>query len=348
LDRHADAGDKQSMALLQSSKLALSDAMFRETVTVHVLSTRPVFVRDLIAHFTAWELGESNLRRSYSTKETYRVFFRTWVEPWWGHYRISEVRTIAVENWLDQIPRANGTKAKIRNIMSGLFTHALRHEWLDRNPIRHVRQSAKRRSRPDVLEAVEIQKLIKELEDPYRTMVLLAAGTGLRIGELLALKWKDLDIDLLQINLERGIFHQVVGGVKTEASEQPVPIAKAMFNALDKWRKKTEFDQPEDWIFASPTMRGQQPYWPDNPLRRHVRPAARRCGIAKRIGWHTFRHSFATLLKDNGEDIKVVQEALRHADVRTTMNIYAQAVPAKRRKAQNKIFHQIHSGFSKE
>jgi integrase len=307
------------------------------------LAARPTSINDLIAHFTAWELGESNPRRSYSTKETYRVFFRTWVEPWWGHYQISEVRTIAVETWLDQIPRANGTKAKIRNIMSALFTHALRHELLDRNPIRHVRQSAKRRSRPDVLEAAEIQRLLQELEDPYRTMVLLAAGTGLRIGELLALKWKDLDADLLQINLERGIFHQVIGGVKTEASEQPIPVAQAMLDALDEWWFKTKFDQPDDWIFASPVMQGQQPYWPDNPMKRYVRPAARRCGIDKRIGWHTFRHSFATLLKGNGEDIKVVQEALRHADVRTTMNIYAQAIPAKRRDAQSKVFHQIYS-----
>lgn len=338
-----DAALPQKIAeLLVSSNVQLLSNEQRN-FNIELLVQSPSTVGQLINHFLVYELNENNTRRAHSTKETYRGYFQTWIGPWWGHYRISEVRTIAVEAWLDQIPRSNGTKAKIRNIMSGLFTHALRHEWLDKNPIRHVRQSAKRRRRPDVLESAEIQKLIQNLEDPYRTMVLLAAGTGLRIGELLALKWKDLDTELLQINLERGIFHQVIGGVKTEASEQPIPVAKAMLDALDEWWMKTKFDQPDDWIFASPVMRGQQPYWPDNPMKRYVRPAARRCGIDKRIGWHTFRHSFATLLKGNGEDIKVVQEALRHADVRTTMNIYAQAIPAKRRDAQSKVFHQIYS-----
>jgi site-specific recombinase XerD len=59
-----------------------------------------------------------------------------------------------------------------------------------------------------------------------------------------------------------------------------------------------------DYVFASPTMRGTQPYWPDNLMKRYIRPVARKAGIHKNIGWHTFRHSFGTLLKANGEDVK--------------------------------------------
>jgi integrase len=74
----------------------------------------------------------------------------------------------------------------------------------------------------------------------------------------------------------------------------------------------------EDWVFASPDKSGQQPYWLDSALRRAVRSAAVRAGIVKHIGWHTFRHSFATLLKGNGEEVKTVQESLRHANSRIT------------------------------
>ena len=94
-------------------------------------------------------------------------------------------------------------------------------------------------------------------------------------------------------------------------------------------------------MFASPKTAGKQPYWPENLLRRHIRPAAKRVGIGKRIGWHTFRHSFATLLKANGEDIQVVQESLRHANSRITLDTYTQAVTPAKRQAQSKVVRMI-------
>lgn len=97
----------------------------------------------------------------------------------------------------------------------------------------------------------------------------------------------------------------------------------------------------EDWVFASPEKRGKQPYWPENLLRHRIRPAAERRGIRKRIGWHTFRHSYATLLKANGEDVKVVQESLRHANSRITLDVYTQAVTPAKRQAQSKVVKMI-------
>jgi hypothetical protein len=107
----------------------------------------------------------------------------------------SEIKAVAVENWLGTIPRADGTKAKIRNIMSAVFNHAVRHEWLDKNPITLVRQSAKRESIPEILTVEELRALLAELELRDRTLVLLDAGTGLRVGELLGLKWQDVDFE---------------------------------------------------------------------------------------------------------------------------------------------------------
>jgi integrase len=71
---------------------------------------------------------------------------------------------------------------------------------------------------------------------------------------------------------------------------------------------------------------GRQPYWPENLMKRGIRPAAKRAKIIKHISWHTFRRTFSTLLKANGEDIKTVQELLRHANSRITLDIYTQAV----------------------
>jgi integrase len=107
--------------------------------------------------------------------------------------------------------RANSTKAKIRNVMSVLFNHAIRYEWLERNPITLVRQSAQRRSIPPLLEPYEIQYLLAQLENPFRVMVLLDVTTGLRRSELFALKWKDIDFCNLVIGIKRSVFHRVVG-----------------------------------------------------------------------------------------------------------------------------------------
>jgi len=116
--------------------------------------------------------------------------------------------------------------------------------------------------------------------------------------------------------------------------------ASAGHTTLD-WRARTPYNRDEDWLFASPEKLGQQPYWPDSALRKAVRPGAVRAGIVKHIGWHTFRHSFATLLKANGEDVKVVQESLRHANSRITLDVYTQGLMPTKRRAQGRVVKSL-------
>ena len=72
---------------------------------------------------------------------------------------------------------------------------------------------------------------------------------------------------------------------------------------------------------------GKRPYWPDSALKDHVKPAAIEAGITKRVTWHTFRHSLASLLGQQGEEVKTVQELLRHATSRITLDITSKAAP---------------------
>ena len=183
--------------------------------------------------------------------------------------------------------------------------------------------------------------MLTELQQPYKQMVFLAAATGLRVSELLALKWGDINFDSLEIFLNRGVVHQVIGDLKTEASRKPLPLDPDLAQSLIGWRRASAFNQGQDWVFASPEMQGKQPYWPENLLRRYIRPAADRCGIQKPIGWHTFRHSYATHLKANGEDVKVVQESLRHANSRITLDTCTQALTPAKREAQSKVVRMI-------
>jgi integrase len=298
----------------------------------------PKTVAELIAHYRLKELaGDNQGRKAFSTRAAYECYLKAWVLPRWGTYRIDQVKPVAVEAWLDGIKRANGTKAKIRNLMSAVFQHAMRYEWMDRNPIQLVRQSAKREKVPDVLELAELQLLLTKLDVRERTLVLLDAATGLRVSELLAIRWSDIDFENLELSVTRSIWHQVVGDCKTEASAKPVPMDSYMAEDLLRWRRQSPYPMDDDWVFASPAKKGKQPYWPDNLMKRYIKPVARKAGINKNIGWHTFRHSFGTLLKANGEDVKTVQELLRHANSRITLDVYTQAVNSHKRAAQSKV-----------
>ena len=298
----------------------------------------PRSVAELIAHYRLKELaGESKGRKAFSTRAAYECYLNRWILPRWGDLRIDQVKSVAVEEWLDSIKRAKGTRAKIRNIMSAIFHHAMRYEWVDRNPIKLVRQSAKREKVPEVLELFELQLLLSKLFVRERTLALLDAATGLRVSELLALRWSDVDFENLELNVTRSIWHQVVGNCKTEASAKPVPMDSYMAEDLLRWRRQSDYASDDDFVFASETMKGKQPYWPDNLMKRHIRPVAKANGINKNIGWHTFRHSFGTLLKANGEDVKTVQELLRHANSRITLDVYTQALSTNKRAAQSKV-----------
>jgi integrase len=319
------------------AKAAAQKAVEALRVNINTETWMPSTLAELVTHYIEKEMPQ----KAYSTSHVYNFYLKGWILPKWGKHPLAEIRTVGVEEWLGILKLANGSKSKIRNLMSALFRHAMRHEWTGKNPISLVRQSGKRQRQPEVLEVGEIRALLSKLESPFSTMVFVAAVTGLRVSELLALKWSDINFAAGEITLTRGVVRQHIGDMKTEASRKPIAMDAGLAEMLLNWRLRSAFNQSADWIFASPEMNGAQPYWPESLLRRHLRPAAKQAGITKTIGWHTFRHSFATLLKANGEDVKVVQECLRHATSRVTLDVYTQAVTPAKRAAQSKVVAQL-------
>jgi integrase len=305
------------------------------------LRAKPLTVAELIDHYRQRELATENEWKTLSTRTTYEGYLRKWIEPRWGSSSLNTVRAVEVEMWLGTLPLARGSRAKIRNLMSVVFNHGRRHDFIDRNPISLVRQSAKRQTVPDVLLPSEINRLLQGLHNRERTLVLLAAGTGLRMCELFGLKWRDIDFAGKQASVLRSIVKQAVGPCKTEASQKPVPLDPRLVRTLRAWRRCARFRQSTDWVFASPATQGSLPFWGQTLMRHFIRPTAIKLGITKRIGWHTFRHSYSTLLKANGADIKVMQELLRHASTRVTLDTYTQAVTPAKRAAQTAVVTQF-------
>ena len=312
--------------------------------TINRGTRTPRTVAELVNHYTKNELPN----KSPYGQEVYQGYLNTWILPKWGKYSLADVRTVAVEAWLGTLNQlANGTRAKLRNIMSATFAHAMRWEFFDRNPITLVRQSAKRQREPQVLTVEELKALSEELEGIYRVMVYVGGVTGLRVSEVIGLRWSDCDFEVGEIRLTRGWVRRHETEMKTEASRKPIPLEAGLADVLLSWRAECAFNQPHDYIFASIEMDGKQPLWPNSAMEDHIRPAAQRAGITKRIGWHTLRHTFGTLLKSNGEDVATVQSLMRHANVSVTMDRYVQAVTPAKRKAQRTLIQQLTPNDSK-
>jgi integrase len=202
-----------------------------------------VLMSDLIDHYILTELSAKASWHSPATKIVYNEFLELWIRPHWSVTDIRDVRTVAVEQWLRQLRRQNNehlssaTKAKIRSLMSVLFNHAVRYEWLaqGKNPITLVRQSAERLRIPEVLEPAEIQSLLSHLEAPCRLMVLLAVTTGLRRSELFALKWRDFDFPARTLQIRRSIYNQTVGKCKSPTSKKDLPLSTYVATELMEW-----------------------------------------------------------------------------------------------------------------
>jgi integrase len=302
----------------------------------------PQTVADLVAHYKKTELVPE--RKAASSIYVNGNFLDLYVVPSWGDVRIEAVRTVEVESWLSSLPHAPTTRAKIRNLMSALFNHAIRHEWMLTNPITQVRCSAKRLRVPDVLTPAEFRALLSRLEQRDRAMVLLAGSTGLRRSEMIALTWGDIAFDRREITVRRSRVRRWFGEPKTEASRKPVPLHASVADELIRWRAVTPYPAETDFLFPSTRLNGTQPLTPDMILKRVIRPAAEAAGIEKRIGWHTFRHSLATNLRSLGVDVKVAQELLRHANSRITLDIYTQAVSSEKALANGRATDLLLAG----
>jgi len=172
-------------------------------------------------------------------------------------------------------------------------------------------------------------------------MVRVAVCTGLRASELFALRWEDFDRKRLTVLVRRAIVDGVVGEVKTKYSHSGLPLDPTLAEVLFRWQRESQFAKPGDWVFASPQMAGELPLRSTAVLEDHIKPAVGRANLGTGIGWHTFRHTYSSMLRQLGTDLKVQQELLRHADIRTTMNVYTQAVSDDKRSAHAKVVRMV-------
>ena len=245
--------------------------------------------------------------------------------------------------WLESLALAPKSRTHIRGILSSLWNFAMWKQAIPMqvNPISlvTVKGASKRIRQPRSLTVEQFRLLVSHLKEPFGTMALVCICFGLRISECLALRWSDVDWLNGLLRVERGIVEQNVDDVKTDESRKSLAIADELLERLKVWKQSTQFPADGDWIFASPLKLGRLPY-SYTGFWRELDRAGKEAGIGH-IGTHTFRHSYRMWIDAVGTPIGVQQKLMRHADIRTTMNIYGDAASADMREAHGKIVQLV-------
>jgi integrase len=273
----------------------------------------------------------------YSTASSYLSMLDVHIRPKWGNYPIHAVKAALVQEWLRSLAIAPKTKVHLKAMMHRLFEKAMLWELLPvgRNPMQlvHVKGISKRTKQPIVLEVEDCLALISSLPDLYRTMVLVAICTGLRVSEILALRWSRIHFDRLTMMIKVKAVNGRIARVKTECAEDELPLDPDFAAALLGWKAQCR-QTPGDWVFPSPVT--DRCYHASPIQQDYIRPAALALGI-EGVGWHTFRHTYRAWLDATGAPMGAQQKLMRHAHPSTT-GIYGGALLMRsKRDANSKV-----------
>jgi len=311
---------------------SLRDAVENQ-VTITITNAAPT-VNTLVEQYR-----QEKMPTRHDTRGGYESWLRVYILPKWGNHTITELQARPVELWLESLTLAPKSKVHIRGILSALWNFAM---WKQDIPIQvnpislvTIKGASKRVRQPRILTVEQFRLLVPHLRAPFNTLALMCVCFGLRISEALALKWADVDWMNETLRVERGIVQQIVDDVKTDDSRRTLTIASDLLDVLKVWKQTTQFSAQEDWMFASPVQIGRLP-WSYTGVKQQLQRSADAAGLGH-LRTHAFRHTYRTWLDSVGTPVGVQQKLMRHSDIRTTMNIYGDAVTPDMREASGKV-----------
>jgi integrase len=251
-------------------------------------------------------------KKKPSTVKFYRDVFENHLRNRVGEVRLRDFTTRHAQQVLDAIPLSHQSLLRIKTGMSAIFSYAARLGFHSgANPVREAKAEGSRNDPQRYAYTLpEVQHMLETLAEPARSVVAVAAFSGLRESEIRGLRWEDYNGE--QIQVRRSVWRTHVGETKTPESKSGVPVISPLRKILDAHRNGAS----SGWIFA-----GEKKGFAlnlDNLCARDIRPVLK----GKWHGWHAFRRGLATNLFTLGVPAEVAQTILRHANVSTTREHY--------------------------
>jgi integrase len=267
----------------------------------------------------------------YATQKHYKYVLGVHLIPTFGEQRLSDISREAIQTFL--ITKLRGglsweTVHHFRCALSKVLGSAEEWGYIADNPARKARLPRREhKSERSILAPAQIRRLIVALPEPTKSAVTLLVMTGLRIGELLALRWKSVDLGVQALRITETVYEGHFDTPKSKRSVRSIPIGPKAISTLSVLRKVA--DDSDGLVFST---RAGQPLCRRNLLHRQLQPTCEKLGLPK-ITWHSLRHCHATLLDAVGAPLGTVQAQLGHASSEVTRQIYLHAIPAQQRRA---------------
>lgn len=248
--------------------------------------------------------------------------FKNHIYPVFGNRKIATITPLQMQEQANEWSKKLVYGRKLKGLMNNVFKYAIRHGYIDTNPVDSVITSTRKKSdnKSDFYSKDELKKFLKlvsKTKDLEKiTLFRLLAFTGARKGEILALEWNDWTDNTLDINkaITRGFTGEEIGNTKTVSSNRLISLDKKTKSILKKWKKQNPNTK---YIFENEFKKPIPSTLPRKWLIKIVEGSDLRP-----IKIHGFRHTHASLCFDAGMTLKQVQHRLGHSDLKTTMNIY--------------------------
>jgi len=268
-----------------------------------------------------------------TTQHGYKVNIEKHLVPYFADRLLTDIKKQDIQQFVSEKFIQGFAWNTVRNIwmsLSSILESAVEYGFIESNPARGIKMPPKGLSKEvTILIAEDFKKLSQNLNEPYRTMVTIAVLTGLRIGELLALRWRVIDFEKGTLRVAESVFQGSFQKPKSERSVRTIPLGSLACESLRKHRATCIRTSAEDLVFAKGTGK---PFRESSLLQGVLQPAARAAGLGK-VTWHQLRHVHASTLHNMGVPAKIAQQQLGHASMQTTMNIYTHAVPETHRRS---------------
>jgi integrase len=358
-------------------RLAPAEMPFREVQKLKAEYLRP-FNQGLISEGSATPF-ESFIETVYAvtelplmastTQERYRGIIDGYLVPSFGALCLRDLTPLVLQKFIlgfriiepgDERKRSAGRSSekelsresvdKIRDVLSSVLRSAVKYGFIVKNPAEGVHlppsKRGSRRQKP-FIRPEQFAALVELIAEPYATMVYVAVYTGLRVSEVIGLRWSD--IHEYSITIDERYCRGDWAAPKSEASNTTIPVNRKVIERIERLRTMTvavkagtgtrryrvvKSDGPDDLVFQS--LKTGRPMRDNNILTRHIKPAARQLGI-EWVNWLVLRRSYATWLRMVGTDPRDRQSLMRHSRFTTTAEIYEQDLPESQIRAVEKL-----------
>lgn len=298
-----------------------ADTMLRRAEAELVAGT---FRREKFGNFyERWIASKHNLKES--TLVSYKHTFKLHILPTFKDKRLSDIKPRDVQEWIDGLAKTGMSPATVGRCFRyfrACMKQAEAWEEIGRAPTIKINLPRKDAGELDFLEPKDILRLLDAAEDPERSLFAILAMSGLRLGEAIGLRWRDVDYEMRAIKVTRswsyhGGFHEP----KSATSRRAVPLLDALADTLRDYYHSKGHPALDDLLF---THDGIKPLDPANVRKRFLK-ALDAAGL-KHVTMHSLRHSYASIMLSNGASVKALQRALGHANASMTLNTYTHLI----------------------